>query len=284
MKNIIRKLLPLFLLLISNIVAFTQTSKQTLDFADSLFAVGNYQQATKMYERVLFFTGNQYANRISSQLANCYFQDKKYSQAAKYFEFSFYTAKNDSARFEIQLMKASCYMLLHNFNLALVELYGISDEQKNELNFRRRNMYLAICYWGLGNYRKSEALFLNSIPPENAGAKKKITALFSDKKNFRKPSVFWSGLLSVLVPGTGFLVLGDYRNAANSFVLTNGLLLLGIKVATQYSVLDAFFSVFPWFQRYYQGGYTKTLDLARHKQAEKRNKTFQEILKVIGNQ
>ena len=85
----------------------------------------------------------------------------------------------------------------------------------------------------------------------------------------------------MILPGSGQIYSGDFKNGINSILLTGGLAALGVLMYNQYSLLDAFLAVFPWFFRYYQGGYEKAKNIAHDKRAIRRDKTYKKVLEIV---
>jgi len=89
--------------------------------------------------------------------------------------------------------------------------------------------------------------------------------------------------MSRIIPGSGQLYAGDIKNGLNSLLLTGGIALLGVHLYNQYSLFDAIMSAFPWFARYYKGGYHKAFEIAYQKRSIRRDRTYKQILKTIEN-
>jgi hypothetical protein len=107
-----------------------------------------------------------------------------------------------------------------------------------------------------------------------------LAELFS-KKNLLSPSPKRARIMSMILPGLGQTYSGDLKSGLNSLLLTSGLIALGINISIRYRLVDAVFSILPWYQRYYTGGYGKAEEIAIRKRQKKRNEVYTKVLKLI---
>lgn len=262
--------------------ATAQTLEETISFADEQFYFGNYQLAVKEYQRALFFSKGQNVDYLYHQIAHSFFINKQYGQASYFYELSYKTSQNDSARYEILFNKAQCYLLSGNYNQALVELMNLPDSTETYFK-EKQSFYFAVCYFGLEDFQKSENYFLSLLDTNDLQSREKISTLFSKKRNLYRPNPKTAKTLSRILPGMGQVYSGDLKNGLNSLALTGGFVALGFVMANEYTVLDAILTSLPWFLRYYQGGYAKAYNIAHDKRAMRRNKTYKEVLEIISN-
>lgn len=282
--NFTGKLYILFLT-ICNLFFLTlnaQTLNESLNFADKQFKLKNYPLAIKEYQRVLFFNDGKNLSYIYEQLAKIYFINKRYDNAAHNYEMAYQTTFDDRLKTELIFKKASCYMLDSKFRLAIFELSNIADSADIQLN-KRKDFYLAVCYWGLEEFEKSKAYFLKNLSDDRKKDKESIILLFSKKKNLYRPNPKTAKIMSMILPGSGQIYSGDIKNGLNSLVLTGGFVGLAIYMTEFYPFFDAFFTTVPWFMRYYQGSYKKAKQIAINKRSKRRNKTYKEILNIIAD-
>jgi hypothetical protein len=262
--------------------ALAQTLDETLEFADYQFKLANYNLALKEYQRVLFFNDGKNLQHIYEQIGSIYFFNRDFGKANYYFELSYKTTESDSIKTEMIFKKASCYMLDKSFKQATFELMNL-PESLNEKTTDRKNFYFAICYWGLEDFAQAESSFLKILNKENQAGKEAIAMLFDKKKNFYRPNPKTAKIMSIVLPGSGQIYSGDFKNGINSLLLTGGFVALGVYMTHYYSFLDAFLTAMPWFMRYYQGGYKNAEKIASAKRANRRNKSYQDILQIIKN-
>lgn len=282
MKYILKRLS--LLLIVFKFILFYNVSAQSIDetikFADNQYGELNYKLAIKEYQRALFFSNGDKIEYLYKQIANSNFNIHNYDKAAYYYELSYKTSYNDSLKNELLLKKASCYILNENYDLALLELINFSDSL--DIYFEnRKNFYYAVIYFGLEDFEVSKSYFLKIFNDKQLLEKQQIELIFDKKKNFNNPNPKFAKLISFIVPGSGQLYSGNFKNGLNSLILTSGIAVLGIYIAQYYSVFDAILSTAPWFFRYYVGGAQNSKKIALNKRAKRRDKTYKKILNII---
>ena len=258
----------------------SQTVDETLVFADKQFNLKNYNLALKEYRRVLFFSDKQNLSDLYRRIAKLYFVQSNFLQAAHNYELAYKTSNNDSLKITFIFKKASCYILDYKFRMATFELMNLPDST-DRIYTNRKNFYFAVCYWGLEEFDMAQAYFMRIIPENCHGDKEKIAMLFSEKKNLYRPNPKTAKIMSQILPGSGQIYAGDFKNGINSLLLTGSFAFLGVYMSEYYSFFDAFLTSFTWFLRYYQGGYKKAEQIATHKRNKRRNSTYKEILRII---
>lgn len=278
MKLII-KYLNLSILIVFSLAAFqklpAQNFEETIDFADNQFESGKFTTALKSYQRALFFSEGRSNLYLFKQIAEISYYANDYEAAQKYFGFAYNQSDNDSLKTELLLKKASCQILNKNYQLALIDLFSVSDT--SGIVQQRLNFYLGTCYFGLEDFNQAKTYFGSCVVLKDTA---ELEELFSDR-NLLSPSPKKARIMSMILPGLGQTYSGDLKSGLNSLVLTTGLLALGINIGIKYTPVDAVFSILPWFQRYYTGGYGKAQDIAIRKQQLKRNEVYSKILKLI---
>jgi hypothetical protein len=271
-------------ILLSTIFSLTnllnaQTFEETIKFADSQFSQANYQLAVKEYQRALFFGSGRSTDYLYRQIANAFFKNQQFEQANYFYDISYKTATNDSIKKELIFNKSQSYLLSGDFQKSVYELTSL-DSNLSVYFINKRNFYFAVSYFGLEDFKKSEMYFLN-LTEGRPEAKQEIQKLFNSKIKLYRPNPKTAKTLSRILPGSGQIYSGDIKNGLNSIILTGGLALLGVHMYNEYTLFDSFMSVFPWFLRYYQGGYNKAYEIAKRKRTIRRNMTYKQILKVL---
>jgi hypothetical protein len=257
--------------------AGSQNLEYVIKFADSQYEQRNFAIATIEYQRALFFNNKDSLNEyLFKQVANCFFFQQDYLNAALYYDYSYSTSKSDSLKYELIFKKSACYILSLKFKYAMNELVNLNDSLPSYFE-KKRNYYLGICYFGLEDFSKAENYFINAIDQKDISNKKLIQELFRNKKDYMLPKPETAQLLSIILPGLGQLYAGDIKNALNSFLLIDAFIVLALSVSVNYTIFETFIAVFPWFQRYYQGGYQKAKQIATNKRKIKRNNFYHRL-------
>lgn len=258
-----------------------QNLNEIVNLSDQQFANGNFDLAANEYNRALFF-GYHAQDQLCLKIANCYFNQNKLEQSAKFFDRAYFSTQSDSIKTEAVLGKSFSLILDKRYMLALSELMNI-DSAKITSHDIKLNFLKGITYFGLHQDKLSEEAFNKcmkgiSNKTDLSDIEKEFVDLKKAEKRFN-PQTAW--MLSLFLPGSGQLYSGEYKEAANSAVLLGGLIYLTISFAGKYSFIEAIVTVLPWFQRYYIGGANKAERLALEKQLTKRNDSYQSILKHI---
>ena len=255
-----------------------QDIHQVKKFSDEQFAMGNYQLALKEYQRVLFFDRENRYNELYSRIASIHYQLSDFDNAIKYYDLALNIENNDSIKFEIKLNKALCNFNQGNYLLALYELLDLPDHPSGYLS-DKKNLYMAICHYGLDEYEESREYFAQTLDSTGAAH---INTMFSDFENFnRKYRPSKVQLMSILLPGLGQIHTGEVFNGINSFLLVSGISYYAVYTALNYGIIDGLLILSSWFVRYYTGGYTNASNFAVKKIDDEKSRVYSEILTLI---
>lgn len=250
---------------------------RTLYFADLQLSAGNYGLAAKEYQRVLFYT-DSVQPEIVIRLAEALYKKGNWQQARNYYNQVIRTAENNIQIIEAKFNVISSFISENMYNKALIELFNIHDSTYQEYQFEV-DVLFGICYFGLHDFDESRSYFIHAVQQDEV-AIEKIDSVFSSK-TINRPNPKVASVLSIILPGLGQLYSGSFYNAANSFLLTESLLVLAIIVAYQYKFIDAVFTVVPWYQRYYLGGVENAERAAEQKRYENRNQAYKAVLDIV---
>ncbi len=262
-------------------VVWGQPAEDVLLLANKQYLNGNYDFALKEYQRYLFFKQSSNAY-IFSSIADCYWNSKQYNQAAEFYDKAFFTSGSDSLRYRSLFRKVDCYIRTGDFGLALNELLSLNDSLQGT-NYYMKEFYCGLCYYGMQDFTNAELYLVNSVNPVYKKQRLQITELFSNKKKFYRPNSNSARIMSMCIPGLGQFYDGDILNSANSLLLTSILAYLAVRISITETFFDAVITIAPWFQRYYEGGYTNAEKIAIQKCAEHRSKIFVKISDIIAS-
>jgi tetratricopeptide (TPR) repeat protein len=256
-------------------VLHAQNFEETINFADNQFKSGELATALKAYQRALFFSEGRNNLYLFRQIAELSYFNNDYETAQKYYGLAYNQSDNDSLRTELLFSKAFCQILNKNYQFAIIDLFSVADTSriiKNRLNF-----YLATCYFGLEDFNQAKTFFKSCIALKDTA---ELASLFT-RRNILSPSPKKARIMSMILPGSGQIYSGDLKAGLNSLLLTSGLIAVGVNISIRYRPIDAVFSILPWYQRYYTGGYGKAEGIALRKRQLKRNEVYNKILKLI---
>jgi len=259
-------------------LAFGQTVEETYRFAEKQYEQSNYESALTEYQRVAFFD-NSYQD-VYLKIANSFYFLKDYEKALQLFDIAYTAEDSDSIRREIIFSKSMCYLESEQFLMALNELLTLPDVL-SEYFYAKKNLYIAISYYGIGDYLNASSFFQKILPNE---AIKQVELIFYDFEKYRKrfnPDKVQ--LMSILLPGLGQLYCGDFGSAANSVILIGTIAIITARIWNVFSLTDALVSMSSWYYRYYNGGNKNAERIAINKIEEKKEECFQNILTVVEN-
>lgn len=255
-----------------------QTVDQLIEFADKKFEQGNYALAAKEYQRALFFGPKQQVGALNVSTGDCYFALKAYGKAHEYYGFAANLIRKDSLRGEVLLKKASCQMMLLQYNMAVFDLYSLPANIPASTE-KKRQFLLGVAYYGMADYERAASAFQLAIPGDEQKIQQ-IVEVFANKK-INRPNPNLAYWMSVFIPGSGQFYSGDIKNGLNSFLLSAGLIIVAFEIASNQSWIDSLLTVFPWWQRYYTGGYNSARSIAEHKRAENRAELYRIIYEIV---
>ncbi len=276
----IKKILSIFIWIVTSLQVNGQdiSTEKLLSRADYLYSHQQYEPAIKEYQRYLYYSGQEDID-VLVKLADGLYELQNYDLALQYYEQIYYLSDNPAVKFRSRLREINYHIDHKVYNEALVVLYSVRSDYYDSYP-EIIDFLFAICHYGLEEFEKSEDYFLD-IAESDSTATKQIKEIFSNKKKFYKPNPKTISILSLFIPGLGQIISGDYKEGLNSFILVEGIGVLAVYVGFRYSIIDAVFTVLPWYQRYLLGGSDKAEKIAIRKRAENRNEIFQGILEVL---
>jgi len=276
-----RKILFILIWISFPLIISGQSPEDLYLFAQSQYNNKNYEIALKEYQRYLYFS-HKPEPEVLKAIADCYSKLENYEKAADYYEKAFFSTSSVSFRLDVLFKKSECKINLKEFGIALIDLLSYSDSIDNE-SLYKLNFYCGICYFGMDNFLTAEEYFLKALGPDHETEAGQIQQIFENRKSFYSPNPLTAYVMSGFLPGLGQFYSGDIKNGINSMLLTTFLAGVGIRIAVYQTVMDAVFTVLPWFQRYYMGGMVRAEGIAIDKRSRRRSSAFNEIIEVIAS-
>lgn len=255
-----------------------QTLQETYDFAVEQYEHQNYRVAAQALQRVVFFDKNQSYPKSYQYLAQCYLLEKDYEKAQKTFDIAIYYEQNDSLKHQLVFNKARSLLLQKEFNKTIVEMYGLEDSISHFFALKR-DLYLAICNFGLEDFEESKELFLSLS--DNELYQNNIHSVFEENEKVSKFNPKLARYLSIGLPGLGQFYSGDVRNGINSFVINAALIYAFVVTSFNTGLLNGVLLVYPWSQRYFLGGFKAAGDNAKQIKKDRRNVVLQKLLDEV---
>jgi len=259
---------------------FSQTIHQWKEYSDEQFEKGNFSIALKEFQRILLFDGEHQYNDVYNKIATIYYEIEDYDNAIVYYDFAWKATQNDSIKIELAFRKILCYFQLKDYYLGLMELYDL-PEQLTPYFERIKNLYLAICHFGLDEKYLSLQYFSQIV--DSAGLDQIDSCFVQLNKVEKKYDPDKLQMMSILLPGLGQTFAGDLKSGLNSILLLGGIVTYAYHTMLVYSILDGTLVLTSWFYRYHTGGHRKAYELGVKKIQEQRNETYLQVMDITRN-
>ncbi len=271
------------LLLLCNLsfflTTYSQNPEETYRFGMEQYALKNYETATLAFERVLYFGNGQ--NKISTldHLAKIRLAKGDVEGALKFYLQASVTSDDYAEKSWFTLRKCACLIALHRNKFAFVDLYDLSDNLPDS-TIRYKHFLLGSAYFYDLNFNESRISFKQALAENDIQKRNQLDSLFHIVQHIKNPNPRTARILSMMMPGLGQFYSGDIKNGINSFLLTGAFIALGINTGLKYGLINSFFSVVPWYQRYYMGGFNRAERIAAQRLEEKRDAIYQQVLNL----
>jgi tetratricopeptide (TPR) repeat protein len=276
----LKRYLLIGLSLIISGALFSQSVVETYDYAKKQFEEANYELSIKSLHRVIYFGGDEYLFDCSLMLAECYNAIGEAEKALPRYDIAYNLTQDDSVRNEITFRKTASLILLEKYNHALMELYSLDDNLNSYFN-DKYSFYMSLIHFRKGDFDLAFGGFESIIPSTDIEGRQRIADLKKECEKIDRINPNTAQWLSLLLPGLGQLYVGEYDNALNSFLINAAFATLYFTVIKSYSLLDGILSIYPWFQRYYIGGFQNAKRLAVEVKDNRRRLVLREVLLTV---
>ncbi|MDX2190711.1 MAG: hypothetical protein SFY32_12690 [Bacteroidota bacterium] len=250
---------------------FSQTLEQSKVLADSLFNKGLTTESIELYDRIIFFSPDTLKPSLyikKSQLLS-FVGDNK--QAINNLTYAYYLANgNDSLQKKIITSLAICTMLNEDY-ISAINL--LEENYKPEwYAVKEKSLLLGISYAFINFKKEAKINFeLAGYPELGEKISKQIGSL--------KRKSFLINASSVVMPGSGQIILGETNSGLKSLAL-NGAFGAGFYYFTAfYNPLDALILVGAFWSRYYLGNIAKTVAINQTYVSNKKKIIIKDLLK-----
>lgn len=263
--------------------AIGQTVGQTLEAGRVAYENGDFVVAQSLLERAFYFQTETAIYSDYELLFNAYLNQANYGMAYQtLFRAQVDYRANDSLQNQLKLNQAR--LSLHKDNLEEMKYWLFQIDQYFGNNQEQQSYtLLALCHFLLGEFDESQEA-LSHLPNYSIWSETKDFERIFKKANRSerlKPGLAY--LFSVFVPGSGQLYAGFPDEALNSFVLNGVLVFVYFNVLLTFGVFEAAILIYPWFMRYYNGGYKRAGKLARMKKESVKYSKSLELLRFLEN-
>lgn len=258
-----------------------QTIEHTLEAGTRAYHNGDYQVAQELFERAFYFKKDEIDVADYDLLFKSYLRQEKYGEAHNTLVRARAEYKlSDSIQNELILSHAR--LSFHQDNLEEMKYWLFQvDTFFNENQEQRLNGHLGLCFFLLGEFDESEIYFSKSFDFSKNEQSESFTKIYSKAKRIERLRPNLAYLSSIFIPGLGQLYAGFPGEALNSVVLNGALGLVYINTLFTYGFFEAFILVYPWFVRYYNGGYKRAKSLALLKKETTKYELSIELIDLI---
>jgi len=260
-----------------------QTAAESMRFAEEQVAAGNQSLALKTYQRVLFFSGDQYKEVCQRHLATLFAAQGEFEKAAFYYDLLYQSAKTDSLRYEALFSKTGLLMLQSQYKKALLELLSLPQNLPEPWMSRKR-LYLGAAHFGIREFDLARQDLLPLFALEDHSGRSKFEQLMRQAERISRKSAKKARNLSMVLPGAGQFYAGDYKNGINSLLVNALLGYWLVSTGISFTFLDAAATVSPWLFRYYAGGMRRAGEILEKKKEEGLKKVFGKVLEELETQ
>ncbi|MBK9639220.1 MAG: hypothetical protein IPO63_16020 [Bacteroidetes bacterium] len=250
----------MFLLTVFSTKAFTQT----LESADSLFAIQQYDQASLMYERAIYERPDDALFLATTLLSktNCLKAQSKFEQIGSLLSRIDLSVLSDSLKQEIYFQKALGYYLSDNFELAeknILPSFNLeSFHTKTQLNSVLLYTFILdeLGKWNQAHQVMSDYIQNNKMfTTENKIVlKQTLDSIYDPSLQPTLRSIKKAKTLSLIFPGLGQAYNGDYKKGILNLLLTGGSATFGVYNVLQANYITAATAGVYLFLYFYLGG------------------------------
>ena len=260
-------------------IVLAQNEKQTFQLAQEALVRNDYAQAKNHFERLIFFTPAYRVSACYRGLAEADAGLGNLSDAAHHYDLAYTNATTEKEKTDLLFMKANLLIGQHAWFDVITEILSLPDAPDSV--FQRKNLLLATAEFGIGKFSESESAFLLSINQPNETDTIMMDNFFRLVRKANRLHPKLAKWMSIVLPGSGQLYAGDFRNGMNSLILTSGLGFLMYNTALIYGIGNSALSIFPWLFRYYVGGFQRAEKTAEKNNAIRRGKIFDGIIRYL---
>ena len=201
-------------------------AQRQFQYAEELYAEGQFQRAGEEYDRFAFFFPESPLRRTTLlKAAQSFLQAGAPSTALKRFNELTQRVPPDPVAVDAYFLAAECHVRMGNPNLAVIEMQNLITRTDDRA--LRDNAYLRIGWVYIDQMDWSGARYaLQRISPEGRARHKveSIEAELARADEIPRKSPALAGTLSIL-PGAGQLYCGRYEDALAALVVNSGLFL-----------------------------------------------------------
>jgi tetratricopeptide (TPR) repeat protein len=253
-----------------------QSPNDAFLMAQSWYNEANYGQAILEAKRAAFFN-DSLKKPVSIFLAICYEHMEIYDEAINNLTIASEYESNDSLYKELIFKKINLYLRSRQPGYALIELSQLDNNRSVYFSIKQ-DLYYALAYFQINDFNNSKKYSEKLLKKYTGYDSCYISKFFIKAIRNSNKSTLIPALSSAIIPGSGQLIDGYYRDAANSFILNATLVAVTCFSFVRLKPLDAIITMFPFVHRYYLSNIFIARDLAVKKQEKVKVEKYNELL------
>jgi len=270
-------------------MTFVSSSDLCLDIAEKFFNIGDYYAAITEYKRFIFFSSNTNNENISYsyyKIALAYRNQQKWNECIDAFQRSIQTALTEGTRDERKIDLAITLISSGNYNgaeflLIKLEMFSQVQEIKQKASFFRGISSLYSFKWKQA--REAFSFYFPNIQSESKEIFKQVDSLLANAEDVKYRSPKLAKIFSTILPGSGQIYAGNWRNGINALLINVATGYLFINDIFNREYFDAIFNTLFIFERFYSGNRFNAEESAK-KYNYRINKSFLDrILKILSS-
>jgi len=217
--------------------AILLTEEVQLKLADAFMAEGEYYRAITEFKKLLIlFPDSGRADYVSFGLGMAYYRGEEYEQAARLL--SSLSEKYPESAYALQgrYFEGFSYWKLKKHEkaratfVALAEMHPESEHAPRALV---ASSLVALDEGNAGLSRQGLEQFLERYPGDSGlESVKEAMALLDEYEGLPQKSSLLAGIMSAIIPGSGYMYAGRYGDGATAFLI-NGLFIAGTVTGIQ---------------------------------------------------
>ena len=242
----------------------TKALSQTLESADSLFAIQQYDLASVTYERAIYEHPNDVHFLATTLLSKtkCLKAQLKFEQIGSLFSRVDLNEVNDSLKQEIYFQKALGYYLSDNFDLAEKNILpSFNLESFNTTTQLNSVLLYTFILDELGKWNQAHQVMSDYIQNNKMFTtenklllKQTVDSIYDPSLQPKLRSIKKTKILSLIFPGLGQAYNGNYSKGFLSLLLTSGSATFGVYNVLQANYITAATAGVYLFLYFYFGG------------------------------
>ena len=275
----LKQVLSSFLILIASLLS-AQSIQSTFELAEVNYANKDFKLAKSLYKRVQFFDSTYSYTEVFDRLSSIYLEEENelaaIEELIKYRNFLSVGSENWFAN---NFKLINIQLALDKPKEAISELLQMKNIALDSLNKKKVTLYLSVAYFQDEDFENSELNFKKLIQEEDYD---ELSLLFKkNNKLERRYGLIKLQLMSSILPGSGQVFSGFYKDGINSLVLVGGFVYLFVHTNKVYGLIEAILGVYPWVSRYHLGGIYKVRTLSITRINIKRDSYYHSILNLV---